>query len=362
MAANETTSYDRLALRLLLMLLTLAATLTLWLAVGRHASGAALTIPDPVIDPAAGAIGGTLWDDANEDGVLDPGEKPLAGVGVSLLGDSTPASMVTGADGSYAFEDLAGGTYTVTVDADALAGGSTPTFDVDGVETPHRATVILAPATSETGVDFGYIQAFQVEKRHWLSNRQPSYSQRYSIDISNSSAITLTDILVTDLLPDMLRFSHTNAADGTPTGGNYDPATHQIHQDLVVHVVEVTENVGFHHMPAPEQRLSHRLHGLPRTTLGTISIRTRQEARLEQRLDDDLTRLLGNPIANTRNAQRAQTPIRLGNLHPKHRQPAIPPSPQIRRELLQIGLRTMTLDLLKAHAIDPGATPIRSHL
>ena len=26
----------------------------------------------------------------------------------------------------------------------------------------------------------------------------------------------------------MLRFSHTNAADGTPTGGNYDPATHQI--------------------------------------------------------------------------------------------------------------------------------------
>ena len=99
---------------------------------------------------------------------------------------------------------------------------------IDGIDTLHRASISVPLGISVQGVDFGYLQALLVEKRHWLSNRRPSYSQRYSIDIDNSSLVTLTNVLVTDLLPDMLRFSHTNSANGTPTGGQYDSATHQI--------------------------------------------------------------------------------------------------------------------------------------
>lgn len=90
---------------------------------GKVVSGARLNVDNAVragsLDP--GSIAGTVWDDADGDGIRDAGEAGLAGRTVFLdaNGNGVPdldggeATATTGADGSYSFADLAFGTYTV---------------------------------------------------------------------------------------------------------------------------------------------------------------------------------------------------------------------------------------------------------
>ncbi|MEM9291362.1 MAG: SdrD B-like domain-containing protein [Acidobacteriota bacterium] len=104
------------------------------------------------------SIGDRVWNDDNGDGVQDAGETGIDGLTVTLLdaGGSPVAVTTTGPDGFYSFNNLAGGDYTVTVDASPLAAGTVPTFDVDGIGTANTATVTLAPGENRDDVDFGY--------------------------------------------------------------------------------------------------------------------------------------------------------------------------------------------------------------
>jgi hypothetical protein len=60
-----------------------------------------------------GSISGIKWNDTDGDGVKDAGEHPLEGWTIRLSGDES-ASTTTAADGSYIFEDLLEGSYTVS--------------------------------------------------------------------------------------------------------------------------------------------------------------------------------------------------------------------------------------------------------
>jgi hypothetical protein len=60
-----------------------------------------------------GSISGMKWNDTDSDGVKDPGENGLVGWTIYLSGDSS-ATTTTGSDGSYIFEDLVEGSYTVS--------------------------------------------------------------------------------------------------------------------------------------------------------------------------------------------------------------------------------------------------------
>ena len=51
-----------------------------------------------------GAIGDTVWIDANNNGIQDPGEPGVGGVLVNLTG--WPLSTTTNPDGTYLFSDL----------------------------------------------------------------------------------------------------------------------------------------------------------------------------------------------------------------------------------------------------------------
>ncbi|XBH21532.1 SdrD B-like domain-containing protein [Jonesiaceae bacterium BS-20] len=90
---------------------------------------------DPTIDagyvpvpPVLVSVGDYVWIDANDDGVQDAGEVPVAGVTVNLLsadGETVVATTTTDADGYYVFTDLPVDTdyvvefpTTVTVDGD----------------------------------------------------------------------------------------------------------------------------------------------------------------------------------------------------------------------------------------------------
>ncbi len=107
---------------------------------------------------ATGAIGDRVWHDQDADGVQDGGEPGLNGVTVTLTdgAGNTIGSQVTSGDGGYLFENLPAGDYTVTVDDSTLPAGYEQTYDLDGLGTPHEASLTLGPGEENLDVDFGY--------------------------------------------------------------------------------------------------------------------------------------------------------------------------------------------------------------
>ena len=101
-----------------------------------------------------GAIGDTVWYDANNDGVIDADELGIEGVTVTLTpaadvdlgaGPGVSITTMTGVDGEYLFEGLPPGDYTVEVDSSTFPAGSnyTQTFDDDGLATQNTSETTL---------------------------------------------------------------------------------------------------------------------------------------------------------------------------------------------------------------------------
>ncbi|NNF04605.1 MAG: hypothetical protein HKN17_09065, partial [Rhodothermales bacterium] len=77
--------------------------------------------PDPT-----GAIGDTVFDDLDNDGVQDPGEPGISGVRLELRAGASLAlfaDQVTDANDNYLFSGLPADTFTVDVDESTLAAG-----------------------------------------------------------------------------------------------------------------------------------------------------------------------------------------------------------------------------------------------
>ena len=130
--------------------------------------------------PATASVGDTVWLDANEDGVVDAGETPLADIEVRIYADTDgdgvldPGDVLvqttsTDSDGQYLFASLAG-TATAPVEylvdvvetdpdfpsgLELVSGGASP---VTGI---HAVTIDLE-GMSHLDADFGYNHAGQV--------------------------------------------------------------------------------------------------------------------------------------------------------------------------------------------------------
>ncbi len=69
---------------------------------------------DVGMDPLGGAIGGLVWHDLDEDGVVDPDEPGLGGVGIRVqAGEGQHWLTTTAPDGLYRVDGLPAGYYTV---------------------------------------------------------------------------------------------------------------------------------------------------------------------------------------------------------------------------------------------------------
>jgi uncharacterized repeat protein (TIGR01451 family) len=129
--------------------------------------------------PGLGAIGDTVWLDADNDGVLDNGEQGLPGITVRLYadvnnsgsidaGDVVITSTVTDATGYYTFTNLYAGPYLVQVDTTStvtssiygfsngftatLGAAMTPTIGT----TITRAVSLTTNSTITDTIDFGF--------------------------------------------------------------------------------------------------------------------------------------------------------------------------------------------------------------
>ena len=105
-------------------------------------------------------IKGTIYRDGNRSGALDAGEKLYEGVTVNLVdADGTVvATTTTDADGTYSFDKLPAGTYSVTVAQDGPIAGLEQTEDPDATKDNSSEPITLNNDNpSTTDVNFGYI-------------------------------------------------------------------------------------------------------------------------------------------------------------------------------------------------------------
>lgn len=109
------------------------------------------------------SLGDLVWNDRNNNGVRDAGEPGIAGVLVYIDANSngifdpaTERSAITDLEGYYLIDNLPADTFLARVDISTLPQGSTQTYDLDGLGTPHRASRTLTISQNATNVDFGY--------------------------------------------------------------------------------------------------------------------------------------------------------------------------------------------------------------
>jgi len=107
-----------------------------------------------------GVIGDYIWFDANGDGVQDESEGGIGFVTVQLCSDANCNTVLetteTDSDGYYSFGNLSDGTYYVRVVESTLPDSVIPTYDLDGIGTPHITAVTLSGGGSNLTADFGY--------------------------------------------------------------------------------------------------------------------------------------------------------------------------------------------------------------
>ncbi|OLF16498.1 SdrD B-like domain-containing protein [Actinophytocola xanthii] len=117
-------------------------------------AGAASAATSAPRQAAGETISGTVYNDRNANGVLDPGDSPVVGVPVAVSGDAV-ATTNTDSAGRYSFTSLGPGTFTVTeTQPSGFAEGEFVAGPGATALTPSSFTVVLAPNAVSAGNDF----------------------------------------------------------------------------------------------------------------------------------------------------------------------------------------------------------------
>jgi len=184
-----------------------------------------------------GSISGAVYHDRDHDGVIDAGEAPLGGVTVTLTGTEVTGAAVnrtltTLGDGTYTFNGLAAGTYTlIETQAAGYVDGRETLGNVGGDPTLNDriSGIGLGAGANATGYLFGerIPTDLVATKSDGLTTVRAGQVIRYTITVENASLQQVESLLVTDEFPtDALEFISAS------NGGVFDAATGTITWNL----------------------------------------------------------------------------------------------------------------------------------
>lgn len=188
-----------------------------------------------------GQIGDTVWQDLNRDGLQDTGEPGIPGVAVQLTPDpntmallpgSYPKTLTTLANGSYLFQNLPAGQYTVKITPPTgfsatlrdAQSNSQDTRDSDAdASTGYTSPLIglgSAPANSDLTVDFGLIGG---TPDVWVTKSGPpqvlvGQQFSYTLAYGNSGSGIASAVQLVDTLPAGLTFVSASPAPASQSG------------------------------------------------------------------------------------------------------------------------------------------------
>ncbi len=121
-----------------------------------HVNFATGTVNVTVQEFVPSAVSGTVWMDETRDGIINAAERRLGGVKVTLTGTSlgqtiTPHTLLTLSDGTYSFDGLGPGTYTVSYVA--------PDFLIDhpGMADSFTVSIVEPGGVDAVGNNFAVI-------------------------------------------------------------------------------------------------------------------------------------------------------------------------------------------------------------
>ena len=178
-----------------------------------------------------GTLAGKVYFDANDNGVLDPGEIGIPSVSVTLtgindLGNSVSVTITTAADGSYSFTGLRPGLYAVgdIQPAGYLLGKSNPGSD-GGIAGANQITAITLPVSATAiSYNFGVVLSGTLAGTVYVDNNDNG-----SNDPGEPGIAGVTVILTgTNDQGTSISASTTTAADGTYSFKNLRPGTYTV--------------------------------------------------------------------------------------------------------------------------------------
>ena len=118
------------------------------------------TVTLNVDDLTPSSLAGFVYTDVNNDGIRAPHEAPITGItitlrGVTDAGDTVFRTTTTGRDGSYRFDGVTRGSYTVSEEQPLFMIDGKDTFSGTVSETNDEIAIDLPPGTNATGINFG---------------------------------------------------------------------------------------------------------------------------------------------------------------------------------------------------------------
>jgi uncharacterized repeat protein (TIGR01451 family) len=177
------------------------------------------------------SLSGTVFYDFNNNGAINaPGDTGLGGVSMTLAGttaDGQPytRTVLTQANGSYAFNFLPQGNYTITRGAPGVphvVDGSSTAGDQGGTPASTTIGAIALPAnTQATGYLFAVVPTASVGIAKALQtgptpNADGSFNVAFRLYVTNLSREALTNVIVTDPLSGAAPLFGTYAPLGAP--------------------------------------------------------------------------------------------------------------------------------------------------